>query len=97
MQYLQTIVTIFIASEIIFRLVKDIYKTREKQKTRTGLIRLNWTIYSLKNEIENRIFLKKYILFTYLLDNHFSLILKWIQLKLKKLWTECLRAAEIEV
>ena len=78
MQYLQTITAIFIAGEITNRLLKDIYKTREKQKTREGLLNLNWTIPNVMNEIENKISLKKYILFSYLLDNNFSMILKWI-------------------
>ena len=79
MQYLQTIVTIFVAGEITIRLSKDIYKTREKQKTREGLLKLNWTIPNIANEIEDKLFLKKYILFTYLLDSNFSIILKWIR------------------
>jgi len=78
MQYLQTITAIFIAGEITNRLLKDIYKTREKQKTREGLLNLNWTIPNVMNEIENKISLKKYILFSYLLDNNSSMILKWI-------------------
>lgn len=51
MQYLQLIVTIFVAGEITFRLSKDIYKTREKQKTREGLVKLNWTSPNVANEI----------------------------------------------
>jgi hypothetical protein len=78
MQYLQTIVTIFIAAEIIFRLSKDIYKTKQKQKSRQGLLKLNWVIPNLTDEIENKFYLKKYILFTYLLDNNLSIVLKWI-------------------
>lgn len=79
MQNLQIIVTIFVAGEIIFRLSKDIYKTRTKQKTRKGLIKLNWTIPNVTNEIEDKLFLKKHILFTYLLDSDFSISLKWIR------------------
>lgn len=79
MQYLQTIVAIFVAGEITLRLSKDIYKTREKQKTREGLIRLNWTIPDVVNKIEDKLFPKKYILFAYLLDFNFSVILKWIR------------------
>jgi hypothetical protein len=71
-------VTIFVAAEIIFRLSKDIYKTREKQKTREGLLKLNWTSPNIVNEIENKFFLKKYILFAYLLDNNFLIILRFI-------------------
>ena len=78
-QYLQMIVTILVAGEIIFRLSKDIYKTREKQRTREGLLKLNWTTYNIVDEIGNKFFLKKYISFTYLLDNNFSIILKWIR------------------
>lgn len=79
MQNLQVIVTIFVASEITIRLSKDIYKTIEKQKTREGLIKLNWTIPNIANEIEEKFFLKKYILFTYLLDSNFFSILKWVR------------------
>ena len=78
-QYLQMIVTILVAGEIIFRLSKDIYKTREKQRTREGLLKLNWTNYNIVDEIGNKFFLKKYISYTYLLDNNFSIILKWIR------------------
>jgi hypothetical protein len=73
------IVTVFVAGEIIFRLSKDIYKTREKQKNREGLIKLNWTIPNVANEIKDKLFLKKYILFTYLLDSNFFIILKRIR------------------
>jgi hypothetical protein len=78
MQYLQIIVTIFVAGEIIYRLSKDIYKTRKKQKTREGLIKLNWTIPNVTNEIEDKLFLKKYISFIYLSVSNFSIFLKWI-------------------
>jgi hypothetical protein len=78
MQYLQMISAILIVGEITNRLLKDIYKTRKKQKTREGLLKLNWTIPNITNEIENKFFLKKYILFSYLLDNYFSIILKCI-------------------
>jgi hypothetical protein len=64
MQYLQTITAIFIAGEITNRLLKDIYKTREKQKTREGLLNLNWTIPNVTDEIGNKISLKKCILFS---------------------------------
>ena len=78
-QYLQMIVTILVAGEIIFRLSKDIYKTREKQRTREGLLKLNWTNYNIVDEIGNKFFLKKYISYTYLLDNNYSKNLKWIR------------------
>lgn len=78
-QYLQTIVTILVSGEIIFRLLRDIYKTREKQKTREGLIKLNWTIPNVAYKIEDKFFLRKYILFTYLLDSSFFIILKRIR------------------
>jgi hypothetical protein len=78
MQYLQMIVTILVAGEIIFRLSNDIYKTREKQKTRQGLLKLNWAIPSIRNEIEYKLFQKKHILFRYLLDNKFTRILRFI-------------------
>jgi len=65
MQYLQMIAAILIVGEITNRLLKDIYKTRKKQKTREGLLKLNWTIPNITNEIENKFFLKKYILFSY--------------------------------
>jgi len=78
MQYLQTIAAILIVGEIANRLSKDICKTREKQKNREGLLKLNWAIPNIANEIENKFFLKKYILFSYLLNDDFSRILKWI-------------------
>jgi hypothetical protein len=78
MQYLQMIAAILIVGEITNRLLKDIYKTRKKQKTREGFLKLNWTIPNITNEIENKFFLKKYILLSYLLDNYFSKILKCI-------------------
>jgi len=77
-QYMQTITAIFISGEITNRLLKDIYKTKRKQKNRDGLLNLNWTIPSVMNEIGKKISLKKCILFSYLLDNNFSMILKWI-------------------
>lgn len=49
LQYLQTIVTTMISGSIIVKLSQDIYKTREKQKTRNGLLKLNWTIFKIKN------------------------------------------------
>lgn len=78
MQYLQMIVTIFVAGEIIFRLSRDIYRTRKKQKCRKGLIKLNWTVPDITNEIKDKLFLIKYISFTYSSDSNFSIILKWI-------------------
>jgi hypothetical protein len=78
MQYLQMISAILIVGEITNRLLKDIYKTKEKQKIREGLLKLNWTIPNIANEIENKFFLKKYISFKYLLDNESSIILRWI-------------------
>jgi hypothetical protein len=78
MQYLQTIAAILIVGEIANRLSKDICKTREKQKNRERLLKLNWAIPNIANEIENKFFLKKYILFSYLLNDDFSRILKWI-------------------
>jgi hypothetical protein len=74
-QYLQTIVTVIVASEITIRLSKDIYKTRQKQKTRSELIKLNWTVPDVANEIENKFFMKKYILFIYLSENKFFRLL----------------------
>jgi hypothetical protein len=73
------IATLLVAGEIIFRLSNDIYKTREKQRAREGLLKLNWTTYRIMDEIENKFFFKKYILFKYLLDNDFSIILRWIR------------------
>ena len=78
-QYLQTIVTILVAGEIIFRLSKDIYRTRKKQKCREGLIKLNWTVPNIANELKDKIFLRKYILLTYLLNSNVSTILNWIR------------------
>jgi hypothetical protein len=49
LQYLQTIVTTMISGSIIVKLSQDIYKTREKQKTRNGLLKLNWTIFKIRN------------------------------------------------
>ena len=49
LQYLQTIVTTMISGSIIIKLSQDIYKTREKQKTRNGLLKLNWTIFKIRN------------------------------------------------
>ena len=49
LQYLQTIVTTMISGSIIIKLSQDIYKTREKQKTRDGLLKLNWTIFKIRN------------------------------------------------
>lgn len=83
MHYLQTVVTIFVASEIIIRLSKDIYKTREMQKTREGLLKLNWTSLNIVNRIENRSCLKKYIQIKYYLDSNSSIISKWIYLRHK--------------
>ena len=69
------LVTVMVASEITIRLSTDIYKTREKQKARNGILKLNWTFPDVASEIENKFFMKKYILFTYLLENKFSRIL----------------------
>lgn len=83
MHYLQTIVTIFVASEIIIRLSKDIYKTREMQKTREGLLKLNWTTLNIVNRIEDRPCLKKYIQIKYYLGSNSPFISKWIFLRHK--------------
>jgi hypothetical protein len=56
MQYLQMIVTVIVSGGITVKLSKDIYKTREKQKTRKGLLKLNWTIPNIANVIENKFF-----------------------------------------
>jgi hypothetical protein len=77
--YLQTIAAVLIVGEITIRLLKEIFKTKEKQRAREGLLRLNWTIPDITNEIESRFFLKKYILFPYLLSNNFSIYLRWIR------------------
>jgi hypothetical protein len=77
--YLQTIAAVLIVGEITIRLLKEIFKTKEKQRAREGLLRLNWTIPDITNEIESKFFLKKYILFTYLLRNYFSMYLRWIR------------------
>ncbi len=53
-EYLQTIVSVIVLSSIIIKLSQDIYKTREKQKTRKGLLKLNWTIPSTTDEIGNK-------------------------------------------
>lgn len=79
MQYLQNIVAIFVAVEIVSRLSIDICKTKEKQKTREGLLKLNRVTPNLVNRMENRFFLKKRILFTDLLDFNFHMILRWIR------------------
>ena len=50
MQYLQIIVTLMVAGDIILKLSQDIYKTRKKQKTRKGLLKLNWIIPDLKRK-----------------------------------------------
>lgn len=60
MQYLQNIVAISVAFEIIYRLSTDICKTKEKQKNRQGLLKLNWAIPDIVYEIENKLILKKY-------------------------------------
>ena len=43
--YLQTIAALLIVGEITIRLLKEIFKTKEKQRSREGLLRLNWTIH----------------------------------------------------
>lgn len=50
------IVTVIVSGGITVKLSKDIYKTREKQKTRKGLLKLNWTIPNIENVIENKFF-----------------------------------------
>lgn len=47
MSYFQELVAIVVSGDIIIKLSKDIYKTREKQKTRKGLLKLNWTNFKL--------------------------------------------------
>ena len=79
LHYLQTIAALLIVGEITIRLLKEIFKTKEKQRSREGLLRLNWTIPDITNKIENKFFLRKYILFTYLLRNNFSMYLRWIR------------------
>jgi hypothetical protein len=79
MQYLQTIVAIFLLGEIINRLLKDIYKTKEKQKTREGLLKLNWTIPKIENDIGNKLLLRKNIMFSYLLNTNFFAMSKQLQ------------------
>ena len=49
-EYLQMIVSAIVSSSIITKLSQDIYKTREIQKTREGLLKLNWTIFKISNE-----------------------------------------------
>jgi hypothetical protein len=44
---LQKLVTIIVSGDITIKLSRDIYKTREKQKNRKGLLKLNWTILKL--------------------------------------------------
>jgi hypothetical protein len=78
MQYLQIIATLMITGEITLKLSKDMYKTRKKQKTREGLLKLNWRIPNIPNKIEKRLFRKEYTLSNNLLENNFSGILKWI-------------------
>lgn len=78
MQYLQIIVTLMVTGEITIKLSKDMYKTRTKQKTREGLLKLNWIIPNIPNKIEKRLFRKEYTLSHNLLENNFSGILKWI-------------------
>lgn len=87
---LQLIVTLLVAGDITRKLSKDIYKTKKKQKTREGLLELNWTIPNISNVIEYKFF--QYVLFTNFLENKFfqyilfinflenklSRILKWI-------------------
>jgi hypothetical protein len=85
MQYLQTIVAILLLGEIINRLLKDIYKTNEKQKTREGLLKLNWTIPKIENDIGNKLLLRKNILFSYLLGSKNFTMLKQLQNPLTKL------------
>jgi hypothetical protein len=40
--YLQTLVTIMVFGGVAVKLTQDIYKTMEIQKTRKGLLKLNW-------------------------------------------------------
>jgi len=49
-EYLQEIVTVIVFGSIAIKLLYDIYKTREIQKSRKGLLKLNWTILKVRNK-----------------------------------------------
>jgi hypothetical protein len=90
-KFLQLIVTFLVAGDITRKLSKDIYKTKQKQKTREGLLELNWTIPNISEVIENKFFqfillinflenkYFQYILFINFLGNKFSRIFKWVR------------------
>lgn len=42
MRHLQTFVSVLVLADVTIKLSKDIYKTRILQKTRKGLLKLNW-------------------------------------------------------
>jgi hypothetical protein len=74
---LQIIVTLMVVGDVILRISQDAYGTRKKQKTRKGLLKLNWVIPDLMKRVEKQFFQKRHTSFTNLLDNKFSIILKW--------------------
>lgn len=43
-RYLQTFVSVVVSADVTLKLSKDIYKTNVLQKSRKGLLKLNWTI-----------------------------------------------------
>jgi len=49
MVYLQTLVTIMVFGGVAVKLTQDIYKTMEIQKTRKGLLKLNWEFPGFTN------------------------------------------------
>lgn len=53
-QDLQMFVALMVSGGIAIRLSQDIYKTREKRKTRKELLKLNWEISNVVNLIENK-------------------------------------------